>query len=562
MISYFRRHTIEYKMTRTITLLEEIWRAAHNSQLTEEFFNAIEKKTGEIGKVYNITPTQCVITALLLNFEVMNLAEMGEHVNLTRISLLQYDDSFNDLIKRRMATKEETCYRGKKTTVYKLTAKYEKALRQGKPIAIKPYQEYSIRDLCNEFQEIKNMCKSLCDEDMEEQFFNDFHSVVQATKHLPTVIGIEELGLEQTEWLFVWATIFENIKSSGNIDADDFEEVVGEDCANQFFCSLSRGATTLQQMGYIENCVVNQGYAESSAYRLSIKGYEELLPDLKSPQLTKIQALTKKLKKPQEIEYKELFFNADEQKQIEKLTALLQPDNYNSVVERMEEEGLRTGFCILFYGGPGTGKTELCLQLARQTNRGIFQIDLASVRDKYVGETEKIIKSYFNIYKKLVKAQRKIGELEPILFINEADGILNRRHSQAIDAVDKMENAMQNIILQELETLDGILVATTNLTSNLDDAFERRFLFKMEFSKPDVATRAKIIGSMLPELFPKDAHTLAEMYELSGGQLENVKRKAQVDYILSGDEPTLASVSALCEQENLKKQTNKKIGFC
>lgn len=548
-------------MTQTISILEEVWCKAHNSKLTEEFFCTIEKKATIIKGTYNINPIQCVATALLLNSESLNLTEIGEYVGLPRISILQYADELDELVKRRMLLKEEMHFRGKRTALYRLTANFEKALRQGKPIETKPYELYTLRDLCNDYKDIRNLCTTLYDDDLDEEFYNEFHPVIVATKHLPTVVAIEELHLPQEEWLFMWALVYESICNNGNITCDDLDAVMGADCACEFWRELSRNGTIMQQEGLIEPCP-NQGFADNTAYRLTIRGYEELLPSANCPQLTKIQALSKNLKKPSDIEYKELYFNDYEQKQIDKLVSLLQQENYNSIVERMEEEGLRTGFCCLFYGGPGTGKTELCLQLAKQTNRGIFQVDLASVRDKYVGETEKIIKSYFNRYKKMVKAQRKVGQLEPILFINEADAILNRRNTHSVDAVDKMENAMQNIILQELETLDGILVATTNLTSNLDDAFERRFLFKMEFSKPDVATRAKIIGSMLPELYPKDAYTLAQMYELSGGQLENVKRKAQVDYILSGKEPTFDSVSELCQQELIHKQQLKRIGFC
>ena len=76
-----------------------------------------------------------------------------------------------------------------------------------------------------------------------------------------------------------------------------------------------------------------------------------------------------------------------------------------------------------------------------------------------------------------------------------------------------MENSIQNIILQEMETLDGIMIATTNLVQNMDDAFERRFLYKVKFEKPELAQRAKIWQSMLPELSEKTAVKLATAYD-------------------------------------------------
>lgn len=98
----------------------------------------------------------------------------------------------------------------------------------------------------------------------------------------------------------------------------------------------------------------------------------------------------------------------------------------------------------------------------------------------WVGESEKNIKGIFDDYKKEVKQLAKA----PILLFNEADAIIGKRQVGAERAVEKMENSIQNIILQEIEQLDGILIATTNLAENMDKAFERRFLYKIQFEKP------------------------------------------------------------------------------
>lgn len=90
----------------------------------------------------------------------------------------------------------------------------------------------------------------------------------------------------------------------------------------------------------------------------------------------------------------------------------------------------------------------------------------------WVGESEKNIKGIFDDYKQKVKQSVKA----PILLFNEADAIIGKRQVGAERAVEKMENSIQNIILQEIEQLDGILIATTNLAENMDKAFERRFL--------------------------------------------------------------------------------------
>ena len=103
--------------------------------------------------------------------------------------------------------------------------------------------------------------------------------------------------------------------------------------------------------------------------------------------------------------------------------------------------------CCLFYGAPGTGKTELVQQLAIATQRDLFQVNIATLRDKYVGESEKQLKRIFDKYRSLVRTQ----EHAPILFFNEADAIFGNRMENTQRSVDKMENALQNIILQEME---------------------------------------------------------------------------------------------------------------
>lgn len=188
-----------------------------------------------------------------------------------------------------------------------------------------------------------------------------------------------------------------------------------------------------------------------------------------------------------------------------------------------------------------------------------MQVDIAGLKDKWVGESEKNIKSVFSQYKKLCQS----SEVMPILFFNEADAIINKRTENVSHSVDKMDNAMQNIILQEMEDLEGILIATTNLTSNLDNAFERRFLFKVEFRKPDTDVKVKLWSSMLgKDISDDDAHRLAVSYDFSGGQIENIARKRTIDYVLYGKQITFEVLDSYCKAESLNKNTVRPaIGF-
>ena len=138
-----------------------------------------------------------------------------------------------------------------------------------------------------------------------------------------------------------------------------------------------------------------------------------------------------------------------------------------------------------------------------------------------MGESEKNIKSLFDTYKDKVKK----SSIAPILLFNEADAIISKRQEGAEHAVDKMENSIQNIILQEMENLDGIMIATTNLAQNMDKAFERRFLYKIKFEKPTLEARMHIWHEMIPTLSEDDTMTLAEKYEFSGGVITSASKQ-------------------------------------
>ena len=260
----------------------------------------------------------------------------------------------------------------------------------------------------------------------------------------------------------------------------------------------------------------------------------------------------------QDIVIKELFYDAEVASQVNTLSQLLTEERYSQIRSALTAKGMRTGFTCLFYGSPGTGKTETVYQLARNTGRDIIMVDVSKLKSCWVGESEKNFKSLFSRYRQLVLNSK----IAPILLFNEADAIFGKRQSGAERAVDKMENSLQNILLQEMEDLQGILIATTNLTENLDKAFERRFLYKIKFNKPSVAVKCQIWKSMIPELTETDAQLLSSKYEFSGGQIENIVRKRTIQSILNGTNIGMTEILSFCGEEELGSKTNRKvIGF-
>ena len=260
------------------------------------------------------------------------------------------------------------------------------------------------------------------------------------------------------------------------------------------------------------------------------------------------------------IEAVNMFYTASDAKEIANLTDMLREERYVTVLERLAGAGMRRGITIVLHGLPGTGKTETVRQLGRLTGRDILHVDISSIRGMYVGDNERNIKSLFEEYSFALKKSK----LHPILFFNEADSLLGARcNDNNMHSADRGENSMQNILLEQLESFEGILIATTNMATNFDKAFERRFLFKMGISKPTPEVRAKIWTGKIAGLDNDTALRLAEKYDFSGGQIENIARKVIIDQVLTGsDEIDPNKLFALCESEQFAKIIDRKpIGF-
>ena len=337
----------------------------------------------------------------------------------------------------------------------------------------------------------------------------------------------------------------------------DMEDYFDEDELDCLKDDYTLECLSLQQRNIIEY-VGRNGLMDKEYFHIKDDIKDELFDDLGGMRKKEVRVSASRKLLAAEIGAKELFYNTVEQRQVEQLKALMSAERLDAIRAAMKEKGMRSGFTCLFYGAPGTGKTETVYQVARECGRDIFIVDVSQIKSMWVGESEKNIKDVFDRYRQCVA----VGGLIPILLFNEADAIFGIRKEGADWSVDKMENSIQNIILQEMEDLDGILIATTNLTCNLDKAFERRFLYKIRFEKPSVESRGQIWRSMLPELSEKEAHQLSADFDFSGGQIENIVRKKTVRALISGQEPTFAEIRELCQEEGLDNQpSRRRIGF-
>lgn len=545
-----------------ITALDRILDMAQDSQLSDEFWESVKNPLAFLNKELGLTNVQIVALAMLIEAgEPMSWKSMGNYLSCSRLSIMVYSEEIEELVTKRWAIHKGVHEIGGFFEGIALVRGVVTALRHNKtfvPEKIDGLNEQQFVDKLERHVE-KNMNDRNAVFNDDEEWMREF---AKANPHLPLcheVLKFDDIHVQSLLLLIV-------------VDYAQWEGSDGEGLTFQtidglypeeYDCDFMReglrdGTHPLIQCGYIEH-KCNEGQADTEQYMLTRKAKSELLSAY-TPSHSKCRRMRpddRFLKSHDAIREKSLFFNTSEQEQIERLTSLLSTETLPSIQQRLEEQGMRKGFACLFYGAPGTGKTETVLQIARQTGRDLMQVDIAGLRDKWVGESEKNIKEVFARYRRLCQN----SEVMPILFFNEADAIINKRTENVEHSVDKMDNAMQNIILQEIEDLDGILIATTNLTSNLDKAFERRFLYKVEFHKPDTDVKTKIWCSMLKDISADDARQLASHFDFSGGQIENIARKRTVDYILSGKFASLDEIEGYCRAELLGGKERKSIGF-
>ncbi|MCL2185987.1 MAG: AAA family ATPase [Treponema sp.] len=262
-----------------------------------------------------------------------------------------------------------------------------------------------------------------------------------------------------------------------------------------------------------------------------------------------------------EIKRKNMYYTPKNENEIKELYKIFSHNTFDKLMDHFNKKGQRQGFICILAGSAGTGKTETVLQLAKLCKRNIVKYDATQISSGFIGIATGKVNEIFDSYEKVVKNSKN----NPILFLNEADSIFSRRmdlscNVNQVSCLD--ENRTQSILLESLENFKGIMIATTNLISNFDAAFERRFLYRIVFDKPDKNTRMKILNNMLPELKEEESEFIVNNYELTGAQIENISRKLEIKKVINNNF-SFDDINSLCrdETDNCFSQENKTIGF-
>lgn len=539
-----------------ITALEQIWKKSHKCQLSTDFFVGIKEETDFIGDLLKINPLQSIFLSIIMDRgNATFLTQIAEHLDCSNIKMMCYEDELTELHHRRLL-KWTTLYNRERNQQwgYSIHPDLLASIKENKPYQPVPLSEYTTYEVIEQIGKWLTMGRA--NESLADLMSSTIFEFIDDTQHLFFSRRLKELDLQESELMMLllasWQLV---INGERTLQPENYLGYLSNQARAKIMVHLmNEGFCKIMKLGLMENEMAN-GIVQPNSFRLTDKALKTILCEV-TDFLSPDNAVGFNLLQPKSITQKELFFNERENIEIDRLAKLLSQESFSNIQKRLSDSNMRNGFTCLFYGSPGTGKTESVLQLCRETERPVVVADISELRSKWVGESEKRVQALFTQYENLAKNSKVC----PILLLNEADAIICKRSTAIEHSVDKMENSCQDIMLQAMENFSGILIATTNLEGNLDSAFERRFLYKIYFEKPSIKVRAKIWQSMLPELSGQDSSHLSQLFNFSGGQIENIARKQTVDNLLYNHATTINSVQTFCQQEQIIGN-QQKLGF-
>ena len=545
-----------------ILALETIHNTAKGSQLNLDTFDGVSVEIEFICNYLQVNKVQAILLAISFVkscFDTFDTAVIISHLGIKKHRFLKYLEDFNILSLKSILTKtsdKSGC------EDYKLSQHILNYILSNQPIP-KELLAIKVKDVTfNEFLADMDLIRNQKEnKEINYIYFTiKFIDLLNTNKHFKLVeFAIKNLQLVDSFVFF--DTILDALNAGSNdfntglkSTVDDFYER-NRDIFN-YVTNFLEGKTALTKLDLIEKD--SNTFSDRHRIQLTQKAVS-MLKEWEGISLEFVEKKDKRLIYPDQIQKRNLFYNSQEELQLEPIKKSLSHAAFTQLQSRLKSKNMSTGITALLYGAPGTGKTETVYQLAKKYNRLVFKVEISETKSMWFGESQKLVKKIFTDYYTFKKTQKVC----PILLFNEADAIIGKRKSAGSSSVSDTENAIQNVLLEELENFEGILFATSNLVANLDSAFERRFLFKVKFENPSTVNAAKIWRNKLPNLSVKEAFQLASQFSYSGGEMENIARKSLMDEIVFGTKPDFERIISFCQNEkwSSKNSGGVKIGY-
>ncbi len=527
-----------------------IFNKTYNEKIDSSLLNDISEYTMPVMEFYNIEQEEAAIMAILIQNTLLDnensIKQLISHFR-DDITIIPHLNSCIDELcnKNLLFVINRKKYRKGELSILKKVSVNNKAIEAllvADASLLIPKKDSSFFDILeevNELQVLKN--NELLS---TELLLNQVSNQIQANNGLQQIKWLTQMGLSTDDMFIFFIACYRYYNCNDNeffmycILDELYDDTINK---REYKKGLKNQTNELIANKLIEP--ENDWMNEAHAFKLTSYAKNVICElDIDNSDFN-YHPTTGNIIKHETLNEEQLFYNSVEANQISLIQNALMENNFKTVCSKLEKNNLKAGLTILLYGFAGTGKTSTVMQIAKKSERNIFIIEVNKIKGMYVGETEKNIKEVFNEYRKLCKMFDKA----PILLFNEADSIISKR----IDvqrSIDQMNNSMQNILLQELEIFEGIFMATTNLTNNLDTAFDRRFLYKIEYKKPQAEVRYKILKNNFCDINDDLLQTINTKYAFTGGQIMNLKKKLLIQNLLEAKDYKDIILPA-CEQE-------------
>jgi len=537
--------------------IERIAKEAEESHLDASKMKTLSPHLKKLADVLKCSREQAFMFALIfyqsLERGSVDFGDLARHIDIPVMRLLKYKADIDQLVKNRLVRQENRNTFSQKPNlsfyiprnVIDGTLKNRLTLRSDK---ISDNFDFVIR-----VAEMMQLTRE--DSGSFETLKEDFQDLCHENSHLYIAQKLIGSNIPENEILMLVFAVYKLMNGEEDVSLSEACEFLESN--KSFQLSVRRtflnGNNAVIKRGFIE--MKNGMFRNDSELNVTDSGLQFLMGEESEKFMIRSERNKRELT-TERIPPVSLFYNDEESRQLKTLEGLLDAAKFSEMSKRMRDMKIKAGFTVLLYGNPGTGKTESVYQLARLTGRSIIPIEISQTKSMWFGESEKLIRDVFQSYKKLNESSKT----SPILLFNEADGIFGKRTTHMDSAVSQTLNAMQNIILQEMEDFEGIMMATTNLTDNLDKAFDRRFLYKIKFENPTFDTRIEIMRDKFPFLKLEAVRQLCEHFSLTGGQMANIAKKCSIHELLNGQLPELDEISAFCRDEQGLSE-KRKLGF-
>lgn len=469
-----RLKAIAQKDMTMLNCIERIVNVVTGKGLDKESFRRADRYIKYVAEKQGLTPTQAVFMALFVNLgddNCITIRDLCRCLGCQNVTVLAHQSDI-DVLEKKWIIRKTTMHHS--TRGYRLNDGVMDAFVKNEPYLRKSYKADDIYLL---FSFVFKLTHARHEEEIDtEELITELNVLYDENADIPFVQGLRSLGLSNDS-MIIMSQMCRQLVYSGTreVMSDGITFLFDKDFMRaRHMRMLQNGSHELMKKDLIDFST-SSGYKDRGCFMLTDKARKALLGDIKLDYHECYNDKRAEIIKYNLISAKPLIFNNDVAEQYKRLRDILDENNYRLITRRLEERNMRKGIAVLLYGMPGTGKTETVKQIARYTGRDIMLVNISQMRSMWVGQSEKNIKAIFDNYRDMCIRSAK----SPILLFNEADAIMGTRNEGMKTPVGKMENTMQNIILQEMENFEGILIATTNLAANFDKAFERRFLYKI-----------------------------------------------------------------------------------